>query len=645
MGLTCPERRGFVQRRSSWRVATWGAWLAIFLVLWVDQPAAETRVASAMVELPAITYPETHAAGGHFGKKKKKPIQTAATRSLKLKRDHFMIPSMVHLLGTRGPMAGDSSVRASATEGRINLATLSSSRAAVLATSSIRRRQTSLPLSERLLRRADAGAGQNGVERPETRRTGAGEEVRPSPRTGAPVHVPKPVVPPAVGVGIGARRVGGMLQRRAAAPAPQMRVVAQPKPVVDARPAWALRPKAPQVPATAIAPPGASGVRAKDPFGVGVAPAAPEAKPSHVAIKPKRGSEPDRMRARPTIGQFIRFGGREYVVERSLGKGSFGEAFSLRATQPSSRRGAVNELVVKFSDPAGVQEAIDRFARAKGRPARDNPAAVLSNQMWKELHAQGLAYKKLPRHFPKPIGHFGNAIAMEKVQGKTLGEVGVQLGRLVRSGQITAMERMAVVQEIGRQALRAVGAMEKVGVVHRDLSGNNIMLDNTGTVKIIDFGAAKVPGTNDRMLLDAYVYGGTPGFYSANVKRAMDARQRLDGSYYSSSSRDDVFSVARSLFYLSSASAFFRVAQAERAARTEGRPWPGDLTQRELHPDMAKAVNATGLGDLLRKTTAGGGTKNSELSAGEALAHSFFRLPVAGVDAGRVSEILSELGR
>jgi serine/threonine protein kinase len=50
------------------------------------------------------------------------------------------------------------------------------------------------------------------------------------------------------------------------------------------------------------------------------------------------------------------------------------------------------------------------------------------------------------------------------------------------------------VREIVGQIAKGLRAFHKLEMLHQDLRPNNIMIDSTGTVKIIDFGSTKVAG-------------------------------------------------------------------------------------------------------------------------------------------------------
>jgi len=82
----------------------------------------------------------------------------------------------------------------------------------------------------------------------------------------------------------------------------------------------------------------------------------------------------------------------------------------------------------------------------------------------------------------EPMPH----LVTELLHGETLADV------LVR-GAVTA--RRAV--EWSLQILRGISAAHAVGILHRDLKPANIFITSDGTVKVLDFGLAKVMGVGD----------------------------------------------------------------------------------------------------------------------------------------------------
>jgi serine/threonine protein kinase len=103
------------------------------------------------------------------------------------------------------------------------------------------------------------------------------------------------------------------------------------------------------------------------------------------------------------------------------------------------------------------------------------------------------------------IKHFFNhgddtVIAMEYIEGETLEE------KLKRTGRLSVAESLKIVHEV----LGILDFAHHKGISHRDIKPSNIMIDNTGQVKIIDFGIAK--GESDPNLTIAGTACGTPAY-------------------------------------------------------------------------------------------------------------------------------------
>lgn len=82
-------------------------------------------------------------------------------------------------------------------------------------------------------------------------------------------------------------------------------------------------------------------------------------------------------------------------------------------------------------------------------------------------------------------------IIMEYLEGKTLKEI------LLERGQFTFSEALDTLVPI----LEALSKIHETGVIHRDISPDNIFICNSGKVKLIDFGAARAAIGDDQKSL------------------------------------------------------------------------------------------------------------------------------------------------
>jgi serine/threonine-protein kinase len=147
-----------------------------------------------------------------------------------------------------------------------------------------------------------------------------------------------------------------------------------------------------------------------------------------------------------------------YEIVKRLGAGGMGEVFL--GHDPRLRRHvALKRLNTPDLAGADVHSRVLREARAAARLNHPNIAGI---------------YDVIED------GH-GAVIVMEYVEGESL-------RARIQSGPLPADEAIA----IGRQLADAVTAAHAQGVIHRDLKPSNVQLTSHGTVKVLDFGVAKV---------------------------------------------------------------------------------------------------------------------------------------------------------
>jgi eukaryotic-like serine/threonine-protein kinase len=92
--------------------------------------------------------------------------------------------------------------------------------------------------------------------------------------------------------------------------------------------------------------------------------------------------------------------------------------------------------------------------------------------------------------------------AMKHVRGRTLSE-------LIVSGVVTQRQAAGYLEQVSR----AVHYAHQSGVVHRDIKPSNILIDETGSAKLTDFGLAKQTDSADSLTRTGDVLG-TPNYMS-----------------------------------------------------------------------------------------------------------------------------------
>jgi serine/threonine protein kinase/tetratricopeptide (TPR) repeat protein len=186
------------------------------------------------------------------------------------------------------------------------------------------------------------------------------------------------------------------------------------------------------------------------------------------------------------------FAGRYHIYEE-LGKGGMGRVYKALDKEIQEK------VALKLLNPdvAADSRTIERF-RNELKTARQ------------------ISHKNVCRmyHFGKDEGAF--YITMEYVRGEDLKSMIKMMGRL-SPGQ-TIM--------LAKQVCEGLAEAHRLGVVHRDLKPQNIMIDRDGNVKIMDFGIAR--SLKAKGITGAGMMIGTPEYMSPEQVEGKDADERSD---------------------------------------------------------------------------------------------------------------------
>jgi eukaryotic-like serine/threonine-protein kinase len=107
-------------------------------------------------------------------------------------------------------------------------------------------------------------------------------------------------------------------------------------------------------------------------------------------------------------------------------------------------------------------------------------------------------------------------IVMEYVHGVHLGEL------LSRRGPLPVAKAV----DLGAQIARGLAAAHSVGIIHRDVKPANVMVDQSGTVKLLDFGIARA--RTDNSLTQTGSVLGSAHYIAPEVARGETAEERSD---------------------------------------------------------------------------------------------------------------------
>jgi serine/threonine protein kinase/Flp pilus assembly protein TadD len=186
------------------------------------------------------------------------------------------------------------------------------------------------------------------------------------------------------------------------------------------------------------------------------------------------------------------FAGRYEILE-SLGTGGMGAVYRVYDRQLGE------EAALKLIHPeiAANLKSIDRFK---------NELKV----------ARRITHKSVCKMYD--LGESGGTsyITMEYVTGEDLKSV------IHRMGTLTMRKSVS----IAKQVAEGLGEAHKLGIIHRDLKPGNIMIDEDGNAKIMDFGIARSLTSAETTAEDAII--GTPDYMSPEQVEGKSADARAD---------------------------------------------------------------------------------------------------------------------
>ena len=234
----------------------------------------------------------------------------------------------------------------------------------------------------------------------------------------------------------------------------------------------------------------------------------PVAKPA-AAPKPERHTDRDEnlSLAEERVGTTI---AGSYTIARLIGMGGSGAVY-----QATARNGAQVALKVLHRSVSRVPDVRERFHRE----------ALIS----KRIYHPGVA-----RVLDDGASEDGDVfIAMELLDGESIEE---------RASRNDGKLPMNEVIAIALSALEVLDAAHRVGVVHRDLKPDNLFLTTSRTLKVLDFGIARLD-TNDRLTKRTRngVIMGTPAFM---------APEQAKSSWGQVDKRTDVWAMGATMFAL-----------------------------------------------------------------------------------------------
>ncbi len=220
--------------------------------------------------------------------------------------------------------------------------------------------------------------------------------------------------------------------------------------------------------------------------------------------------------------------GGKYRIERVLGQGGFGNTY-VGFNTVFNERVAIKEFFMQgINDRDDVtgsitisiernkqqfQEQLEKFKKEALRIRKlDNPHIVKVHDLFEE---NGTAY-----------------YVMDYVDGENLAE------RLKRTGKPMSEQE---IREILPQILDALKSVHDAGIWHLDLKPANIMVDKSGIVKLIDFGASKQLNAQK---------GGATTSTAISYTNGYAPREQMEQNYDKFGPWTDIYALGATLYNL-----------------------------------------------------------------------------------------------
>jgi serine/threonine protein kinase/tetratricopeptide (TPR) repeat protein len=186
------------------------------------------------------------------------------------------------------------------------------------------------------------------------------------------------------------------------------------------------------------------------------------------------------------------FAGRYQIIEE-LGHGGMGRVYKAFDTKIKEK------VALKLLKPeiASDEDTIERF----------------SNEI---RLSRKIGHRNVCKMFDMGETEGAHFITMEYVQGEDLKSM------IHMSGSLS----LGMLLSVGKQVCDGLAEAHSLGVVHRDLKPQNIMIDKHGTAKIMDFGIAR--SLKDKGITGAGVMIGTPEYMSPEQAEAKEVDSRSD---------------------------------------------------------------------------------------------------------------------
>ncbi len=249
-----------------------------------------------------------------------------------------------------------------------------------------------------------------------------------------------------------------------------------------------------------------------------------------------------------------------YEVLKLLGSGGTGHVYAA-LDRKTGRQVAIKVLRPEFGDDAALLERFRKEAESLGR----------------------LSHRNITEFYALDQGSIGGRhclfMVMELIDGVTLEQL------IQRSGRVDAEAGLAIIA----QAIAGLSYAHGLGTIHRDIKPSNLMFTESGLLKVMDFGIARVEGS-ERLTRQGMIVG----------TLAYIAPEQIKGD--AGDVRSDVYSLGCVLYELLAGVQPFRGDNEYELIRAQIESDP--LPLRDFAPDLPPAVEQAVLRALAKDPAA-----------------------------------------
>lgn len=211
----------------------------------------------------------------------------------------------------------------------------------------------------------------------------------------------------------------------------------------------------------------------------------------------------------------------QYTIERHLIDGGFGMTYLARDSL--DRR-----VVIKECFPCSICRRVDGEVRPRKQAYQEQYQNVIRSFLREALRLAKFEHPNIVKVHQVFQENNTAYIAMDYVDGMDLlSMLDIDPGRLTD----------AVIETILRETLHALKYVHDMGMLHRDISPDNLLLDAEDNLTLIDFGAAREDATKQSRALSTVMsvkdgYSPHEFYYTDGVQRASSDLYSVGATFY-----------------------------------------------------------------------------------------------------------------